>query len=261
MFFFSVQHKNQQVSVLQTPNIFRWSWLHMILVGYIRGSQQIRLYILLIWKLMMMCKWQLWSWNIHAYLHRSWNRWPPDVLSCLPMILQFLFFLILEPAEIPCHIANILFYWMLFIYLFPKMLSTLWDCTFYLKIILIKLLQNTSPFLMTLFSRLLRRGETRSEICAVKEEILFIIAVFIFFSLIELWFPSVYTSVFIVSQLILKCCTSYKTLKHWKKLWSAEGFLFFNFLNRIDFLFFHSIGIAEVPSPFINIIKALKKSR
>lgn len=48
---------------------------------------------------------------------------------------------------------------------------------------------------MTFFSQLLRRRETWSEICSVKEEILFIVAV----PFVELGFPSVYTSVFIVS--------------------------------------------------------------
>lgn len=96
-----------------------------------------------------------------------------------------------------------------FFYLFLEMASILWDCTFYLKIIPIKLFQNISLSLMAFFSHLLRRRATCSEICAMKEEILFIIAV----SFVELGFPSVYTGVFIVSQLILKCYTSYKTRK------------------------------------------------
>lgn len=96
------------------------------------------------------------------------------------------------------------------------MLSTLWDNTFYLKMIPIKLLQNTSPSLVTFLSHLSRTRATCSEICAVKEEFLFIIAV-PFVSIIELGFPSVYTGVFIVSQLIPNCYTSYKTLKGWRK--------------------------------------------
>lgn len=105
---------------------------------------------------------------------------------------------------------------------------------------------------MTSFSHLLRKRATHSEICAVKEEIIFIIPV----PFVELGFPSVYTDVFIISQVILKCYTSYKTQNGWRKLQSAEAFIFF---DRIAFLFFHSIGTEKVSSPFINIIKALKK--
>lgn len=128
-----------------------------------------------------------------------------------------------------------------FFYLFLEMPSILWDCTFYLKILPIKLLQNTSLSLMTFFSHLLRRRTTCSEICAMKEEIRFTIAV----PFVELGFPLVYTGVFIVSQLIMKCYTSYKMWKRLIKLCSAEGFIFSNFLDRIAFLFFHSIGIQK----------------